>query len=484
MYFSDYIKILQNHFKVSIGEYEICSILFDFVIMPADLLNGKGEILTISKGSVSKIMNNSASINTQIRDNIYNEKVIASLVDSFENQIVPELTPELEDLCFQMLEQINRDNISPSYKADFEMLARPDTIAPFLAKVFIYVIVNNSASLKPKYVEDVTNNSAEPILTIKGISSDNRVSEYAIINSFVDTAEKSLDSLENEIQNLYQEIGSIQLEENSTGYLLGSHALLTEPYKIGENERKWINQYAKKAQIELPEDFYDFGSLRSNYLPKFSVMGDFNRSLNGTADEKRKAELMGKLYDRLIDRARVISFIIIFQDVKSLALVISNSGKTFDEDVRIDMNFSADNLLTAEEIASFDSEILEFLMDEFDFGKQFEIGKGIDYLSYEESENNKLGRIPIPTDSFPFGLQQESNHLDEIKDLLGYQYFPIDNGYSVQITVDNINQHTSVAFPSVILLRNNHIDSIEYSIKSKRMSNVTYGLIKVLKSSN
>ena len=134
MLFSDYVKILQNHFQRSIGEYELCSLLFDSVIVPADLKSSNGEILSVSKSAVSKIMNNNGKINQQIRDHIYDDEVVEQLIDFFDEQIVPELNPDKDDLCHQMLMKIQSDNISEKTKADFKMLAKPKTISPFFGK--------------------------------------------------------------------------------------------------------------------------------------------------------------------------------------------------------------------------------------------------------------------------------------------------------------------------------------------------------------
>ena len=118
MLFSEYVRILKNHFKTSVGNYELCNILFDFVIIPADLRNTKdpSSYITISEGTTSKILSDSAPIHTQIRDHIFDDAVIDKLVKNFESDIVTELNPETEDLCFQMMEIIRKDNISPSQK--------------------------------------------------------------------------------------------------------------------------------------------------------------------------------------------------------------------------------------------------------------------------------------------------------------------------------------------------------------------------------
>lgn len=190
MLFSKYVRILQNHYKESIGDAELCSILFDFVIMTAELTNSKdpSSFITISPSTISKILAGNAPIHKQIRDHIYDDKVVSNLVNNFSESIVPCLNPELNDLCFQMMQIIESDIISPEHKAEFELLAKPETIAPFLAKAFIYAIVTNSPSSKFSKEQMISQEEIsikESALSIKGIAENKRLSDFAIEELFL-----------------------------------------------------------------------------------------------------------------------------------------------------------------------------------------------------------------------------------------------------------------------------------------------------------
>ena len=67
---------------------------------------------------------------------------------------------------------------------------------------------------------------------------------------------------------------------------------------------------------------------------------------------------------------------------------------------------------------------------------------------------------------------------DEIKDVFCYGFYSSEDKYIVKLKVDYIKHNTTVAFPTILFVKN-EIDEIPYKITSKNNPDVVEGCIKV-----
>ena len=485
MLFSEYVRILQKHYKSTIGDAALCGTLFDFVIIPADLRNSKdpSSHITITPGTISKILSNTAPIHTKIRDHIYDDRVIRGLIKEFNDNIVPELRPEIVDLCFQMMEIIKSENISPSQIAHFEMLAAPETIAHFLAEVFIHAIATNSSNEKISSTQSIQQGDLlleKSSLSIKGITNNLRLSDIAIEESFLSRIDISREKLLNRIKTMFSDAAAIHFEKKEFSSDTQEVELsLFKPYSLNEKNKDILNNVARSLKIELPEDFYDFGDLYINPLGGVNSLGLPCSSEEGSPLAKQKYGLVNQIQECISEFTKAFPFLKAFDETKCLSLALSNIGTNYDQDVRITLYFNEDSLLLPKEIACFDENALKYLVTDCDYESLFVIRRGIDYLSYEESKSINPPTIKTTINSYPFLTQQyDINYEEEIKDLLGYFYAKDNSGYIVEVTIDNINQHTAVAFPTIILIKDT-IKEIPYTIKSKHQPHIISGNISI-----
>ena len=318
MFFSEYIRILQNHFKRSIGDNELCSFLFDFVIIPAELSNSKGDYLTVNKTQVSKLMNGISPVPKKIRDHIYDTKVIKELTNNFNQVIVPELNPEIGDLCFQMISIIENDNISPAHKADFEMLATPDTIGAFLAKVFIYVITTNGANGKIANENEGTrfenNSNIEPCLYIVGIKNNRVFNDAAFIEPFANCLTISKEKMLSDITRLYKKASAIKPQKLSPIENFGLGTLSFKPYVYPYDKQQLLLQMADILDVQLPEHFFKFGNLQKDTMYTPSLFSYTTERLDGNAEEIKKVEIMDSLYENIIRFIEIAPYIDSFEN--------------------------------------------------------------------------------------------------------------------------------------------------------------------------
>ena len=483
MYFLDYVSLIRKFYKKSIAQYDLCTTLCDFVIVPADIRNEKGDVLVFDKGYASRMVRGEIPIHGQIRDHIYDNVVMEAMVKNFQEVIVPELNPEYDDLCFRMMQLLEKDNISPSRLADFKMLANASTLGPFLAKTFIYVIVENSDNkVKCDSEYAVQKNDYKSNILIKGIDKGNLV-DKAVCESFTGRIRITKENIIDTISSIYNEINHMHLEKKNKSddfspYKITITGIVNEPYKIEGNDEKLIRNLADILNIKLSKDFFDLGNLEKNILGMSAISGA--PDYRGTAEEKRKVETIFYLLEKIKKANKLLPYLTSFENAQCISLAVVNEGTDFDEDVIVDLEFHNGELLTAEEISKYDEAALRYLIRECDYESQFEIQRGLGYVDYDESRNSMFDTNPYIDSNllYQYGQQDKLNYIEEVKDLLGYYYCEKGDGHLVEVKIDKINQHTGVAFPTVILV-NPGIKNIKYTIKSKYNPSVIEGMIEV-----
>ena len=84
MVFAEYVNVLKKPFKHSISGNELCRILFDAIIERLDLKNRNGELLTVDKADISRIMNGKKKIPTALQGHVWDKLVIDGLEEYFK----------------------------------------------------------------------------------------------------------------------------------------------------------------------------------------------------------------------------------------------------------------------------------------------------------------------------------------------------------------------------------------------------------------
>ncbi|MBO7392220.1 MAG: hypothetical protein J6U77_06945, partial [Verrucomicrobia bacterium] len=78
-----------------------------------------------------------------------------------------------------------------------------------------------------------------------------------------------------------------------------------------------------------------------------------------------------------------------------------------------------------------------------------------------------------------FGVKDSQDDLlDEIKEIFKYEIFTDENNFVVSLEMPYIKHNTTVAFPSLILLKE-PIDKLAYEITSKYMQIKQFGELSV-----
>ncbi|MBP5417034.1 MAG: hypothetical protein J6Y58_05850 [Clostridiales bacterium] len=481
MLFSDYVKILRNHLKRKFGQKRLCDLLFDFVTDYAEVLDGEVIPVDIGKDRISKMMNGKEEIPLFIRNHICDDSVNEQLILSFEKRIVPLLVDECEDLCFQLMQIIEKDNISPSRKAGFKRIANEKTLAVFLADVYVYSVMTNSEG-RYRTEDEVNFSDDHPSFVLKGIRSG-KIVETPIIHPFVNRIGYTKDDIKNRILEMIKETSAIHIApyqepaQNSKD-LFG---LITKPlrgkaYTYDSNKQETITQISNILGYQLPDDFYELGDLCYSFVPYFTSAGGLGNTIEGSAEAKHKLECLDAIYEAIYKAFDTIPFVDDFSSYFLVELVIENAGGEYDEDVRVTLKFPPKTVASVKDVMDNKKRSVNYLVTKVP--SILKIERGEDFLDYDETSTGRIHSIkPFITGSAP---EVESQ---DVKDLLLYYIVTNDEYDCVEVKFDKINPHDAVAFPNVVLLKNNSFDTIDYNIRSKNMASVISGKIRVSKRS-
>lgn len=143
--FAMVINELKEAWNNTVSDPDLIELLYDAVAAPIGLTNKKGDAFTVSKTTASKIVNRQPGGNPlkAIRQKSDNKKVLDSIDGYFETNVVKRLLDSKKDDLIQHLsDMIKKDKgIADAKKSSLLALAQKNTLAKFLASVYLYSLV-------------------------------------------------------------------------------------------------------------------------------------------------------------------------------------------------------------------------------------------------------------------------------------------------------------------------------------------------------
>ena len=208
-----------------------------------------------------------------------------------------------------------------------------------------------------------------------------------------------------------------------------------------------------------------------------SIAGFGGPSLKGTTDEVEKYWLIKELHETIIKASNWAPIEKAFANFKCLKIALQNNGKAMDEDVEITLEIPKSALITIDEFPSFDNDKISHLMNDCDMGVLFGIESTSEYMEYPAPENEHSYY------SRSYGLpgvnpDYSDDFMDELNDVFCYDVYENGDIYIVKLRIVYIKHNTTVAFPSILLLKEN-IAEIPYKITAKHNPNIFEGILTV-----
>ena len=171
--FATVLLEIKNAFKDTVADPDLIELLYDAVALPAGLTNSNGSAITVSKGMASKIMNREKGGNPlkAIRNASQEQRVKDTIVGYFRSSVVNRFLLGMEDeVIFHLRGVIKSDKkISDSRKFELTQYGQKNTLAEFLANVYLYsltrdnVLASDSESASSQELEEYKKHPLEPI---------------------------------------------------------------------------------------------------------------------------------------------------------------------------------------------------------------------------------------------------------------------------------------------------------------------------------
>lgn len=360
------------------------------------------------------------------------------------------------------------------------MLAKLDTIAPFLADIFIYTIKTNDSKRLGNEKEILQNTPQNSYLQIKGIVNG-KIVECPVTRLFQRrigyTVEEVIDNIIKRIESIIAIHVEPYIEGNNDSLSLFGVSIKIprgESYRYETYKKEAIVDMCRSLDYQLPDDFFDLGDLHYGLDMFVTTYGSLSHRIEGSYEAKRKLDYLDALYEAIVESYKTIPFTDDFSKLFFLELAVENMGTGYDEEVRVILKFPPKTIVDKQYIMDNCKNSIGYLVKEI--SSVLHIERGEDFLSYDETSHGR----PIVIRSVGLGNEPDVT-IEDIKDLLMYYIVTNDEYDSIEIKFDSINQYTTVAFPNVILLTNDSFNEIEYTIKSKMSPELISGKIRLMK---
>ena len=332
--------------------------------------------------------------------------------------------------------------------------------------------------LSDKKVKETTVNNVSD-LKLMGVDEHGKLSEEASVYPFRLNTQTSMHQFLDTIRSMYQEIAGMNVGKRTTvnnAFFAG----FTSPVDIDDEERKFITEVAEQLELGLPDDFFDLGNLGKDSI-SVSMYG--GTKLKGSSEEITKYRKIKKLHETISNALDWAPVEKAFSDKRCLRLAVKNCGKAIDEDVEITFEIPQKALLTLTEFPNFENDEMGYLLNDCDMSILFGIDSTAEYIEYSESEKNRVANYtPRPYGLPGYVPNYSEDFLDELNSIFCYSIYTNDDNYIVKLKVDYIKHNTTVAFPSILFIKD-EIFEIPYKISSKNNPNIVEGVLKVKSAS-
>ena len=338
----------------------------------------------------------------------------------------------------------------------------------FFAHLSMYFL--SDMKLKENTVDRVSK------LKLMGIDENSKLSDNASVYPFVLNTPTTMRQFLDAIRSMYQEIAGMNVGKRITvnnAFFAG----FTSPVDIDEEERKFIITVAEQLELGLPDDFFDLGNLGKDPLGERIFSGP---NLQGTSEEIKKYKKIKKLHETIskaLDWAPVEKA---FSNKHCIRLAVQNCGQAVDEDVEISFVIPKNSLLTLNEFPHFENSEMGYLLNDCDMSILFGIDGTAEYVEYSASERNRYSNYTPHSVGFPgFIPNYSEDFIAELNNIFCYSIYSEGENYIVKLKVDYIKHNTTVAFPSILFVKD-QITEIPYKITSKNNPDVVEGVVGVI----
>ena len=313
------------------------------------------------------------------------------------------------------------------------------------------------------------------VLILKGIDNQNKLNDDIVAQKFVFLTQKNREYYLKKIDLLYNNIlrKKVDVPSKRIRYM----AEMFPAVKLDTDKCEIIKTALTQLNYHLPEGFFNLGNLCCDILSTSLV--NYQPKYQGTDEEIAKNELLNELYNTIISANGWHRYERAFNGKYVLRLALQNDGTNYDENIEVILKFPNKALLANTEFPKFSNATMELILNEYDLRELFGISDTAEYQDYSSSiKTRRFPNFEVINTHFSDTDYTES-YEGTISDVFLYEIYTQDNFSILKLKVDYLKHHTSVAFPSVIFLKD-LVDEVEYSISSQNNAEITRGKFKVI----
>ena len=189
--------------------------------------------------------------------------------------------------------------------------------------------------LKPLLtIRDKNTSSDECFVPIKFnlLESEFLNKNYKKIIDYIEELNKTVISeVPTKVDNNTKKLTLSLKEEDNVNFL----SKIADDVTISDDFKKLINDFAIKEEIKLHEKFWCLGNLKKQKIQKPTPFGKSAPSYIGTDEERYRFSLLKKLYWEIISFNEYTEYFTFMDNIEYIELMVSNIGKTYDEDIDI-----------------------------------------------------------------------------------------------------------------------------------------------------
>lgn len=312
-------------------------------------------------------------------------------------------------------------------------------------------------------------------LKLMGIDAAGKLNDVATVYEFSLNAESTMKQYIDTICSMYQEIAGISVGKRSP---VGNNlfASFTIPVEIEESVQKLLTNVAKQLKIDLPSDFFDLGNL---YKDSFSSDILSGPHVKGSPAEKSKYWKIIDLHKIIVEALNWAPIEQAYDNKMCIRLAVQNCGKAVDEDIEISLTIPKDALMTTDEFPVLDDDSVEYLVTSCHIDKLFGIVGTAEYERFSASQKTTASyHQPRPYGLPGFYPNYQEDYLEELDSVFHYAIYDNGSNYIIKLKIDYIKHHTTVAFPTALLLKGS-VSEIPYRITSRNNPNLVDGVLIV-----
>lgn len=360
----------------------------------------------------------------------------------------------------------------------------------------------------------------KPDISLKGVLENKPVSSaHAYTRNWTDSC--LLRKKEQKIREIYEQVKKIRVSEkdkvefseskvvdiqdddSSLSKYIGSEEMIAfkermskidlsglvsvKDVEISSDIQKTITEYCEKKGLLICNNFFVLGNLKKSISTIVLPFGNSKPSLEGTDEEQAKYNKLIELYWEIDEYNEYYDYFFALQEKYYVKCVISNTGTSFDEDIDVKMIFPRGCICYSKNLPIPGYSFIKMFNENSLEEKLFMMEPVVDIdgfsnyppaYSYHMPDINMTILMQGKSVSEKYEEYKEI-YYDAMDQLFCYTVYSDTNHDVFSFNIPYLKQNTNMGFPTILVF-NSLPQEVEFEIRSKHLSDVVIGSMKII----